>query len=114
HLALRRSRAPQCSVELRGQPLGEDGLLERHLVADVALLAPLPPGFGPEPVDGGGMRDAAEPRTGRAAARVEAAPAAERTLERLRREILRRRAVTGEVDEVAVDRVQVLRDNVGE
>ena len=60
------------------------------------------------------MRDAAEPRARRAAARVEAAPAAEGPLERLGREILRRRTVAGEVDEVAVDGVEVLGDDVRE
>src|SRR3954452_11932927 len=95
HLALRRGQAPESSVELGRQALGEHGLLEQRLVAAVALLAPLPPSLGPEPVDRGGVSDAAEPRAGGAAARVEAAPAAEGPLERLRREILRRRAVPG-------------------
>ena len=113
-LALRRRQPMQSLLELRRQAVGEDGLLEQRLVADVALLAPLAPGLGPEPVDGGGVRDAAEPRARRAAARVEAAPAAERPLEGLRREILRRRPVAGEVDEVAVDGVEVLRDDVRE
>src|SRR5207245_2516550 len=67
HLALRRSQPPECSVELRRQALGEDGLLELRLVAAVALLAPLPPGLGPEPVDGRGVGNAAEPGARRAA-----------------------------------------------
>src|SRR5437868_3854257 len=93
HLALGRCESPQGPIELRRQALGEDGLLEQRLVAAVGLLAPLPPGLGTEPVDGGGVRDAAQPRARRAAARVEATPAAESALECLRREILRRRAV---------------------
>ena len=85
-----------------------------RLVAAVALLAALAPGLGPEPVDGSGVGDATQPGARRAAARVEAPPAAERPLERLRREILRRRAVAGEIDEVAVDGVEILGDDVGE
>jgi hypothetical protein len=60
------------------------------------------------------MRDAAEPGARRTAPRIESAPAPERPLERLRGEILRRRAVAGEVDEVAVDGVEVLRHDVRE
>src|SRR3954452_1386639 len=114
HLTLGRGQAPDSSVELRRQALGEDGLLEQVLVSGVALLAPLPPSLGPEPVDRGGVSDAAEPGAGRTAARIEAAPAAEGPLERLRREILRGRAVAREVDEVAVDGVEVLRDDIRE
>jgi hypothetical protein len=114
HLALGRCQPVQRVVELRREALGEDGLLEVQLVAAVRLLAPLPPGLGPEPVDGGRVRDAAEPGAGRAAARVVAPPAAEGPLERLRGEILRRRAVAREIDEIAVDGVEVLRDDVCE
>ena len=100
--------------ELRGETLGEDGLLEQRLVAGVRLLAPLAPGLGAEPVDGGGVCDPAKPGTRRASTRIEAAPALESPLERLGREILRRSAVTREVDEVAVDGVEMLRDDVRE
>src|SRR5207244_4637190 len=104
----------QGALALVRQAFGEDRLLEQRLVAVVRLLAPLPPGLGPEPVDGGGVRDAAEPGTRRAAARIEPPPGAERLLERLGREILRSRAVAREIDEVAVDGVEVLRDDVAE
>src|SRR5262249_48536057 len=80
----------------------------------VGLLAPLAPGLGAEPVDSGGARDATEPGARRAATRVEAPPAPERPLECLRREILCCRAVACEVHEIAVDGVEMLRDDFSE
>src|SRR5579859_301576 len=113
-LELGRSQPPQGALELRRQSLGEDGLLEERLVARVRLLSALAPGLGAEPVDGRGMGDAAKPCARRAAAGIEAPPAPERALERLGREILRSRAVAREVDEVAVDGVEMLGDDVRE
>src|SRR5205814_1604031 len=55
-----------------------------------------------------------EPRARRAAVRVELPPAAKRLLERLRRQILSGQTVAGEVDEVAVDSVEILRDDFRE
>src|SRR6266699_2782322 len=42
-LALGRCQPLQGALDLGGQALGEDGVLERRLVAAVGLLAPLPP-----------------------------------------------------------------------
>src|SRR5207248_989967 len=111
-LALGGCQPLQGAVELWGQALAEYGVAELRVVAAVRLLAPLPPGLRPEPVDRGGVRDPAEPGARRPAARVEAAPALEGPLERLGREILRRRMDAREVDEVAVDCVEMVGDDV--
>jgi len=89
-------------------------LLPHRLVARELLFAAAPARLGAKPVDGDAAGDAAEPRARRAPARVEAPPAAERLLERLGGKILRGRAVAGQVDEIPVDAVQLLRDDVVE
>src|SRR5581483_6598625 len=55
-----------------------------------------------------------EPRPRRRAPRVEPPPRTERLLERLRREVLRQRAVSRQENEVAVDGVELALRNVGE
>src|SRR6266536_213503 len=115
HLPLGGRQLPQGLLERAGQPLSEQRLGGRLLVPErVRLLAPPAAGLGPEPVDRDAPCDPAEPGSRRSAARVEAPPAAERLLERLRGEVLRCGAVAGQEDEIAVDRVELLGRDLGE
>ena len=86
-------------------PSANDGL--DALRRGAPLLAAAPPLLGAEPVERGRAGDLAEPGAGARASRVEAPPELQRLLERLGGEILGERRVARQVDEVAVDVVEV-------
>src|SRR5262249_56810739 len=66
---------------------------------------------GGEVVEGGGAGELAEPGARAAAPGVEAAPQPQRLLERLGGQILGDAAIAGQVDEVAVDVVEMALDH---
>src|SRR5581483_12489820 len=70
--------------------------------------------IGPQPVEGDAARDRAQPRSRRAAPRVEAAPRAKSLLEGLGGDVLGRGTVAGQVDDVRVDGVELPGDDLGE
>src|SRR6266849_3736476 len=111
-LALGRRQLTHRLLQRPGQSVHQLGRLRE--VARVRLLAAAPARLRAEPVDGDRPRDATEPGAGRAAPRIKAPPGAERLLERLRREVFRRRAIAGQEDEVAVDGVELLGRDVCE
>src|SRR5438477_10197272 len=112
HLALAGRQLSQRLLERAGQSVDE--LADELLTPAEGILPPSAARLRAEPVDRDVVRDLAQPRARRASARVEATPRAERLLECLGGEILGGRAVAGEVDEVAVDRVELLGDDLGE
>src|SRR4051812_1110327 len=108
-LALGRRQPSECAVERGGEALGEARLLGLRQLARERVLAADASSLGPEMVERDRAGELAEPGPGAAAGLVEAVPEADGALEGLGGQILREAAVAGQVGEVAVDVVQVLR-----
>src|SRR5206468_5995864 len=107
-----RGERRQCGLERRREALRERRL--RDLVHSGRLLASPASGLGSEPVERRRARDPEQPGAWAAATWIETVPDTQRLLERLAGEILGENAVAREVDEVAVDVVEVRLRGGGE
>ena len=96
------------------RPSPKTGSCRLRLVGRVRLLAPAAALLRAEVVERRAAGELAEPGARRGAPRVEAPPAAKRPLERLGGEVFCEVWVSGHVEQVAVDVVEVLLGHAGE
>src|SRR4029079_17260536 len=104
---LGRRETRQSRLELRGEALAECRVLRIRAAQRVAPFAAAAALFRAKVIQSGRARQLAEPRARRAAARVELAPALERSGEGLGCQVFGHVAVSGQVDEERVHVVQV-------
>src|SRR5581483_2948034 len=109
HLALAGRELRKRALERRREA-AEHPVLVLSTLQRVCALATPAPLLGPEVVERRRAREVEEPGPRAAAPRVEPAPLPERLLERLGGQVLGSAAVPGQVDEVAVDVVEVALD----
>src|SRR5262249_36296585 len=102
------------AVELGRQALAEDGLVRIRGLCGIRVFPSLAASFGAEVVESRSARELAKPCARGPATRVEPAPAPECALEGLAGEVCGEVRVSGHVQQVAVDVVQVLLGHVGE
>src|SRR5947207_8805109 len=102
-------------LELGGEAFAEArGVHLAQFSHRVAVLATEPPRFRPEVVERSRARELAEPGSGGAAPRIEAAPAAQGALEGVDREVFGEGVVGGQVHEIGENVVEVLLGDGGE
>ena len=112
HLTLACAQRCERDLQDRRQPFDEVRFVRLRLGG--RLLAPPAPRLGPEPVERRCASDSEQPGTRAGAAGVEAAPLAERLLERRAREIVRKRPVARQVEQVTEDVVEMSFGCLGE